>query len=187
MSREEYQALPRAADSFQHEIAIPLTGDYGLGVGEVLDVEPRHISRMTDGRHYELDVVGGKDTAGEFVDGKQRETWFPVDVEATIDRYVQTGEIARDDPLVDVTKRTVQNRVERAAVGAAEENGDSDYQRVSTHDLRPCWANHLPVEEHVSPRIVMALGGWNSYDATEPFLAAPTEENIIDPMSGVAL
>jgi len=187
MSRDEYRALPRAADSFQHEIAIRLMGDCGLRVGEVLDVEPQHISRMTDGRHYELEVVGGKDTTGEFVDGKQRETWLPVDVEATINRYVQSEEIARDEPLVDVTKRTVQNWVAKAAAGAAEESGDTDYERVSTHDLRRCWANHLLVEEHVSPRIVMALGGWSSYDAIEPYLAAPTEENIIGSMSEVVL
>jgi integrase len=126
-----------------------LIGDCDLRVGEVLDVEPKHISRMTDARHYELEVVGGKDTTGEFADGKQRETWIPVDVEATINRYVQTEEIARDEPLVDVTKRTVQNWVEKAAVGAAKESGDSDYERVSMHDLRCCWANHLLVEEHV--------------------------------------
>lgn len=46
--------------------------------------------------------------------------------------------------------------------------------------LRRCWANHLLVEEGISPCIVMALGGWSSYDAIESYLAAPTEENIID-------
>ncbi|WP_433634424.1 hypothetical protein [Halomicrococcus sp. NG-SE-24] len=65
--------------------------------------------------------------------------------------------------------------------------GDDDYRRVSTHDLRRCWANHLLVEENVSPRIVMALGGWSSYDAIEPYLAAPTEANIITSMSEVEL
>ncbi|UPM44840.1 hypothetical protein [Halocatena salina] len=34
---------------------------------------------------------------------------------------------------------------------------------------------------------LMALGGWSSYDAIEPYLAAPTEENIIDSMTTVAL
>jgi hypothetical protein len=33
----------------------------------------------------------------------------------------------------------------------------------------------------------MALGGWSSYDAIEPYLAAPTERNIIDQMSWVEL
>jgi hypothetical protein len=53
--------------------------------------------------------------------------------------------------------------------------------------LRRCWANHLLVEAGISPRIVMALGGWSSYDAIKPYLAAPTEANIINSMNIVAL
>ena len=41
--------------------------------------------------------------------------------------------------------------------------------------------------EGISPRIVMVLGSWSSDDAIEPSLAAPTEENIIDSMSNIAL
>jgi hypothetical protein len=70
---------------------------------------------------------------------------------------------------------------------AADETSDDDYHRISSHDRRRCWANHLLVEKGISPRIVMALGGWSSYDAIEPYLAAPTEANIIDSMSTVAL
>jgi len=33
----------------------------------------------------------------------------------------------------------------------------------------------------------MALGGWSTYDAVGPYLAAPTEENIISSMSSVGL
>jgi len=187
MSREEYRELPRAAANFEHEIAIRLMGDCGLRVAEVLDVEPRHISRMSDGRHYELEVVSGKDTTGDHEQGKHRETWMPVDVEATVNRYIQQEGIDRNEPLIDRSKRTVQYWIEKARSAAAEETGDPDYKRVSTHDLRRCWANHLLVEENVSPRIVMALGGWESYDAIEPYLAAPTEENIIRTMSEVAL
>jgi integrase len=73
------------------------------------------------------------------------------------------------------------------AAAAAAETGDDHYRRVSTHDLRRCWANHLLVEESVSPCIVMALGGWSSYNAIEPYLAAPTEDNIITSMSRVDL
>ena len=70
---------------------------------------------------------------------------------------------------------------------AVKETGDDDYRRVSSHDLRRCWAHHLLVEESVSPRIVMALGGWSSYDAIEPYLAAPSESNILDQLSAVSL
>jgi len=187
MSREEYRALPRAADSFEREVAIRLMGDCGLRAHEVLDVRPEHISRMSDGRHYELEVVGGKDTTGEYDQGKHRETWLPIEVESLINRYIQSEGIDRDESLVDVSKRSVQNWVEWAAGDAAEEMGDSDYERVSSHDLRRAWANHLLVEENVSPRIVMALGGWSSYDAIEPYLAAPTENNIIESMREVSL
>ena len=77
LSRSEYEALLRMASTFEREIAIRLMGDRGLRVQEVLDVQPAHISRMTDGRHSVLEVVGGKDTTGEYQHGKHRETWLP--------------------------------------------------------------------------------------------------------------
>ncbi|WP_369680772.1 tyrosine-type recombinase/integrase [Halorubellus sp. JP-L1] len=97
------------------------------------------------------------------------------------------NEICDRDPIVDRSKRTLQNWVDAAAAQAADETGDDDYRRVSTHDLRRCWANHLLVEENVSPRIVMALGGWSSYDAIEPYLAASIEENINATMASIDL
>jgi hypothetical protein len=64
-------------------------GDCGLRMTEGLGVTPSNISRMDDGRHYELEVTNGKDTTGSYQGEKQRETWLPVKVEATINRYVQ--------------------------------------------------------------------------------------------------
>jgi hypothetical protein len=43
------------------------------------------------------------------------------------------------------------------------------------------------VEAGIFSRIVMALGGGSSYNAIEPYLAVPTEENIIASMSAVEL
>ena len=187
LSREEYRELPRQARTNVEEIAIRLMGDCGLRVSEVLDVTPSDVSRRSDGRHYKLEVRSGKDTSGEYINGKHRETWLPIDLEAHLHRHIQEEDIASDEPIVDRTKRTLQNWVDHAVDAAATETGDEDYRRVSTHDLRRCWANHLLVEENVSPRIVMALGGWSSYDAIEPYLAAPTEGNIINSMSGITL
>jgi integrase len=155
-------------------------------VAEVLDVTPANIDRMSDGTHHNLEIIAGKDTTGEYSEGKQRETWLPVDLEGLIYRYADDNDID-DDPLIDKSKKTLQNWVDNAAERAAERTGDDDYQRVSSHDLRRCWAHHLLVEEGVSPRIVMALGGWSSYDAIEPYLAAPSEDNIIESMSQVSL
>lgn len=187
MSREEYRELPRGTNTFEQEIAIRLMGDCGLRVAEVLDVESQHISRKKDGKNFELEVVSGKDTTGEYEGGKHRETWMPREFESLVNRYVQQRNLAPDDKLVPKKKRTVQYWVDNAVRSAADETGETDYLRVSSHDLRRCWANHLLVEENVSPRIVMALGGWNSYDAIEPYLTSPTEKNIIDSMSTVSL
>ena len=163
-----------------------MRGDCGLRVAEVLDVTPGDISRRSDGRSWKLEVVAGKDTSGEYAQGKHRETWLPRDLEARINRLVQDGG-EDSEPVVDRSKRTVQHWVECACDRAADETGDDDYRRVSTHDLRRCWAHHLLVEEGVSPRIVMALGGWDSYDAIEPYLAAPTEENINEIMTSIEM
>lgn len=187
MTRNEYNEIPRQADTRMQEIALRLMGDCGLRVEETLYVTPRDISRKKDGRSYELEVTKGKDTTGEYDGGKQRETWMPVDLERQIHRYVREGSVEDDEPLIPRKKRTVQTWVEKAAERAAEETGDMDYERVSSHDLRRCWAQHLLVEEGISPRIVMALGGWSSYDAIEPYLTAPTEDNIIESMTNVTL
>lgn len=187
MSRVEYRELPRATRTFQQEIAIRLMGDAGLRVGEVLDVKPKHISRRSDGTHFELEVIQGKDTTGEYDGGKHRETWLPKDLESSINRFIQEKDIKPSERLIDRSKRTVQSWVEKAGESAAKSTNDPDYRRVSSHDLRRCWAHHLLVEENVSPRIVMALGGWSSYDAVEPYLAAPTESNINRSMSQVKL
>lgn len=62
---------------------------------------------MSDGTHHSLEIVGGKDTTGEFTDGKHRETWLPVGLERDINRYVQHEDLERDELLIDRLKRTL--------------------------------------------------------------------------------
>lgn len=120
-------------------------GDCGLRVEEMLYVTPGDISRKMDGRSYELEVVKGKDTTGKYNGGKQRETWMPVDLERRIHQHTRRESIEDDEPLIPRSKKTVQNWVTNAADRAAEKTGDSDYERVSSHDLRRCWAQ-LPFD-----------------------------------------
>ena len=47
-----------------------------------------------------------------------------------------------------------------------------------SHDLRRAWANYHLVEKEVSVRVMMAIGGWSSYDAIEPYLTQPSSEKI---------
>lgn len=63
--REYIRNRARITDSFDHEIAIKLVSDFGLCAAAALDIDPRHISRMTVGCHSELEVAVGEDTAGK--------------------------------------------------------------------------------------------------------------------------
>lgn len=69
--------------------------------------------------------------------------------------------------------------VRRTAARAAEATADDDFEKVSTHDLRRRFAQRLLVNEQMNPRVVMAVGGWDSLAAIEPYLNAPSED-IID-------
>jgi integrase len=59
------------------------------------------------------------------------------------------------------------------------ERTDDDFRRVSSHDLRRRVAQRLLVDQEMNPRVVMAVGGWDSFAAIEPYLNAPTE-SVID-------
>lgn len=51
------------------------------------------------------------------------------------------------------------------------------FEKVSTHNLRRGYARLL-VDEQMNPRVVMAVGGWDSFAAIEPYLNAPSEDVI---------
>jgi len=69
--------------------------------------------------------------------------------------------------------------VKRTAERAAEETGDTDFRYVSSHDLRRRFTQRLLVDEQMNPRVVMAVGGWDSFQAIEPYLNAPTP-NVVN-------
>jgi integrase len=68
--------------------------------------------------------------------------------------------------------------VKRTAERAADESGVEDFRKVSTHDLRRRFAQRLLVDQQMNPRVVMAVGGWDSFAAIEPYLNAPSEDVI---------
>ena len=98
----------------------------------------------------------------------------PRDVEGAIHRYQNAEEIAPGEPLIYLTERGVRDIVKRTA----EETGDADFRYVSSHDLRRRFAQRLLVDEQVNPRVVMVVGGWDSFQAIEPYLNAPAPEVV---------
>jgi hypothetical protein len=75
--------------------------------------------------------------------------------------------------------------VKRLASTAADEYNNDDWEAVSSHDLRRHYAQRMLVTENMNPRVLMAVGGWNSFQAIEPYLNEPTDEVINDAFASV--
>jgi integrase len=176
MTDDELEELRRHAATQRDDVIILLGGYVGLRSFEIPQVAPEHVKRAGDDRRYRLRVPEGKDTSGS--GGKPRDAYLPRDVEATLNRYKNAEGIDHAEPFIDLTPRAVRQVVKRTAERAADETGDDDFRYVSSHDLRRRFAQRLLVDEQVNPRVVMAVGGWDSFQAIEPYLNAPTPEIV---------
>jgi len=175
MTDDEIEDLRRAAASYRDDVIIQLGAAVGLRAFEIPQVQPQHIKETETGS-YRLRVPHGKDTTGN--GGKPRDAFLPPEVERDLRQYQRNENIAPRDPFVELTERGVRAAVKRTAEAAAEATGDRDFEHVSSHDLRRRFAQRLLVDEEINPRVVMQVGGWDSFQAIEPYLNAPTPEVV---------
>lgn len=185
MTDTELEQLERVAASQRDYLVIRLGGRVGLRAFEVPQICPKHAKRTEDGEHYRLRVPEGKDTTGN--GGKPRNAYLPKEVEGDIHRFQNAEDTGRHEPLVDLTERGIRDVVKRTAERAAEETGDEDYRHVSSHDLRRRFAQRLLVDKRVNPRVVMQVGGWDSFQAIQPYLNAPTPSVVNEAFEEVGL
>lgn len=185
LTDEELEELRRNAKSHRDDLIVQLGGYVGLRAFEVPQIRPKHVKRTQDGAHYHLRVPEGKDTKNGV--GEPRDAYLPKDVERDLHRYRNANEIGPNEPFFDLTPRSIRAVVERTAERAAEETGDEDFQHVSSHDLRRRFAQRLLVDKNVNPRVVMAVGGWSSFQAIEPYLNAPTPDVINEAFENAGL
>jgi integrase len=178
LTDDDLDRLRRAAASHRDDLILQLGGYVGLRAFEIPQICPNHVKRTANGEHYRLRVPRGKDTTGS--GGKPRDAYLPPGVEGDIHRYTTAEDIAPGDPLVDLTERGVRAVIKRTADHAAAATGDGDFQYVSSHDLRRRFAQRLLVDRQMNPRVVMQVGGWDSFQAIEPYLNAPTPEVVND-------
>ncbi|SEH62934.1 Phage integrase family protein [Halopenitus malekzadehii] len=184
MTDNDLDQLRRAAVSYRDDVILQLGGLVGLRAFEIPQVKPTHI-QQTDADHYRLRVPEGKDTSSS--GGKPRNAYLPQSVERSLRQYQNAENIAPDQSFVDLSVRGVRAAVKRTAEAAAEETGDPDFQHVSSHDLRRRFAQRLLVDEGMNPRVVMQVGGWDSFQAIEPYLNAPTPSVVDDAFEGAGL
>jgi integrase len=171
----EIEDLRRATNSQRDDIIIQLGAFVGLRAFEIPQARPADVTE-TDSGQYRLRVRAGKDTSGN--GGKPRDAYLPDHVERDLQRYQNEHNIAPKDPFIDLKQPGVRAVVKRTARRAADTTEDCDFQKVSTHDLRRRFAQRLLVDQQMNPRVVMAVGGWDSFAAIEPYLNAPSEDVI---------
>jgi integrase len=179
LSRDECEELSRAAgdESWEREIAIQLMTECGLRSDEVPKMTPGDI-RYSEGGDCWLFEVEGKNTDGG--DPKIRDAWMPEATERNISKYARERGLSDSESLVSVSPSSVRRWVREAAEHVAEATENDRWLNVSSHDLRRSWATWHLVErtDTVDVRTMMAVGGWSSYSAIEPYLDAPTEARI---------
>ena len=183
LTDDEIDTLRRAAGSRRDDLVIQLGAFVGLRAFEIPQVAPEHVRRVDDGDHYRLRVPRGKDTASG--EGKPRNAYLPASVERDLYQDARDAQLDDSDAYVDLTPAGVRAVVKRTADAAAERTGDDDFRDVSSHDLRRRFAQRLLVDEGMNPRVVMAVGGWSSFQAMKPYLNTPTEDVINDSFDGV--
>ena len=182
LTDSEIEDLRRATNSQRDDLLIQLGAFVGLRAFEIPQVCPINVKETESGQ-YRLRIEAGKDTTGN--GGKPRDAYLPDSVERDLQRYQNQHNIAPKDPFIDLKQPGVRAVVRRTAARVAEETGNEDFRKVSTHDLRRRFAQRLLVDKQMNPRVVMAVGGWNSFAAIEPYLNAPSEDVIDDAFSDV--
>jgi len=180
----EIEDVRRATNSQRDDLIIQLGAFVGLRAFEIPQVRPVDVMETESGQ-YRLRVEAGKDTSGN--GGKPRNAYLPDSVERDLQRYQNEHNIAPKDPFIDLKQPGVRAVVRRTAARTAEATGDDDFQKVSTHDLRRRFAQRLLVDQQMNPRVVMAVGGWDSFAAIEPYLNAPSEDVVDEAFAEVDL
>jgi integrase len=132
----------------------------GLRSEEVTKVSKEHIRRLQSGEEaYKLRVWESKTG--------YRETPLPKEVKQMITMLASAKDLKKDEPVIDVTKRTVQRWIK--AIGEANEEDNPEWQHLSAHDLRRTWATHTYYRLNASDTAKSVLMRWGGWDDEQTF------------------
>ena len=178
LSRDELSLLERAAGrrDWEREIAVELMGRVGLRVHETLYPGDNELWWSEEGNCWRVEVRGKNTRGGE---PSLRDAWVPDDVEDDLTKFSRERGRSTGESWVSVESPDSVRRWVREACEDLVDDGHSErWLSVSSHDLRRSWAQFHLVERDRDVRTMMAVGGWSSYDAIEPYLREPTDSRI---------
>lgn len=167
---------------WEQEIAVQLMLRVGCRVSGIFSITPSSISWNEKGEYWEVRVRGKNTKGGEKT---VRDAYLPDRVKENLDRYASERDIGANEQYVQKSKSTVRRWVSEIGEELADDMDEPRWKHLSSHDLRASWSNFWLVEKGTSVRIMMAIGGWSSYDAIEPYLTKPSSEKIGEEMNAV--
>ena len=171
----DYRQLRRTTETYREELLVRLLGEVGLRPAEISRLRPENlVTREREGREHYFFAVAGPDE-----DGPAREAYLPGAIEHDVRKFVGSEAIGDDERIVPVTPRRVQMLVSDIAERVADGTGDDRFREVSTRTLRRYFAETLLVDERVHPRVVQAVGGWDSMASLAPYVEQPDADEII--------
>jgi integrase len=154
LNHDEADKLMQYADTPSQRIAFGLMLRSGLRTHEATSVTPQDVTRGPAGTFVQVQAGKGD---------KYRETPVPDQIATQIETVGDLRDADDATPVVDVSNRTVQRWVNRAATDIAAEYDNDDWLYLSPHDLRRTWGTLL-CEREVEPGLVMTYGGWEDWD-----------------------
>ncbi|WP_277554881.1 site-specific integrase [Halobaculum limi] len=177
--------------SGKKKLAVLLMLDSGMRSEETTRICLDDIRRLESDEEAYMVRFSGKDTTGTLADGKWREAPISKEAVEIIDTLASVKGRTRNDPAIDVGKRTVQRWVEDAREDLAEQTGDDDWLELSAHDLRRSWATRTYYSLNASESeksIIMRWGGWTKQSTFEEnYLGRPPDELAADMMEAAGL
>jgi len=177
LSAPEYRRLVESAETYRKALVVRLIGEAGLRTAELVRLRPEDVRSAEDRSSGALLDV--RSESGE----RDRIAYLSADLRRSLDRYVESNEIDADEPVIGVSPRRVQMLVSEVAGRAADRSGDGRLADVTPVDLRAHFARTLLVEDGVDPRVVLSVGGWESFESFDRVLGAVDEATIAAELS----
>lgn len=181
LTPDEYATLREAAATDRSALVVRLGGEAGLRTSEIPRVRPADLRSAVDATgDAAADAPAARVLAVPDGDGgTDRHVVVPAALADAVERYAEDRGIDSGEPLVDLSQRRIQMLVAEAGERAAERAGRDRFRDVTPRTLRGTFARRLLVEEDVDPRIVRAVGGWETLDALDPHLPDPSEAAVV--------
>ncbi|ARS90404.1 bacterio-opsin activator domain-containing protein [Natrarchaeobaculum aegyptiacum] len=179
LSRRQYESLLDAAETYREALVVRLCGEVGLRPAELAELSIEDVEQVRmDPPRYLVRVPPVGDRSG-------RTAYLPTNVERELRRYARSNDLAAADRIFTVTPRRLQMLVADVAERASDLFEDPSLAEISSSDLRQYFLYRALVANDVNPRVVKAAGGWQSFEALEPYLPEPTETELVDAFEAV--